>query len=917
MFVISKQLVCQKFIYKIHSSRLRKTKWNLNLPLDEARRNDEVIALADSQMLRWIDEINNVVDADDKAKDIKNRIAYIKRQPNSLNNRRIIKQLYKDLDELQFKPDYMCLIIDRDKDYRRACKGFRINGITYKRLVGTVNGVKNSTIVFVNEKLVDELRRRIDNGRNLNKEAVPAKLEAYRSLPCSASIPVSMPNGVIVVDDVEVDFVSDIVYLNDECSGEPEMTYKHNEPVHMDVSDGYGLMLPSLSLRWSEELGLDYMMSGCNTRNAFEKGMVFTFDFLDFAERVAGTYIIKDAWGHEQDLRNVELILTTSMLKLWDSYESCDEYIRNCVENHYTFGVTKTCPKELESERNLNYQFIQSYTMTDDDIDELILPTVNEINDVLHGDWAKTILFLKGVGITESSVDKFDDDYIKSIMIDPRMIDDPYVVNNVYQLIKNRINEAKVGVLKVHGNYSIASGDPYSLCQSMFGLEVTGLLKSGEIYNKYWLDSGSNRLACYRAPMSCHCNIRRVNVHSSEDAKYWYQYMTTCTIMNSWDTATAALNGMDYDGDLVMLTDNRVLVDNIEEQPALFCIQRKAEKMIPTEEDFVEANIKSFGNEIGQTTNWITSMFEVQSYYDKDSKEFQELEYRIKCGQLYQQNVIDKSKGIVAKSMPRNWHDIHVVNKMEDGEEKSFYRSIVADKKPYFMRYIYPALSKDYNTYIKNTNKNSLREFGITVDELKNIPECNRTDRQNEFLRYYDLRIPVGVGDCVMNRICRKIEDYFDGYVGKHNSEYKFDYTIMKNNSEYSVAQYNAIRKLYDEYNKKLRGYTVFAEYEKIEESDFKNEIAVMNDEFKRECEATCPNVDILSNIVLDICYTRSATKRFAWNICGNAIINNLLRNNDYTINFPMIDENGTIEYCANKFSLNKKVLEVRDEYYS
>lgn len=69
-------------------------------------------------------------------------------------------------------------------------------------------------------------------------------------------------------------------------------------------------------------------------------------------------------------------------------------------------------------------------------------------------------------------------------------------------MIRKRIKDAKVGVIKVSGNYSIISGDPYSLCQSMFGLEVTGLLKAGELYNKYWIDKGAEYVSCFRAPMT-------------------------------------------------------------------------------------------------------------------------------------------------------------------------------------------------------------------------------------------------------------------------------------------------------------------------------------------------------------------------------------------------------------------------------
>lgn len=181
-------------------------------------------------------------------------------------------------------------------------------------------------------------------------------------------------------------------------------------------------------------------------------GMVFTFDFLDFAENVAKNYIVTDAWGNEVDIRNVELILTASMLKLWDSYKSCDDYVQNCLANGYTFGIAKTCPKELESERTLNYQFIQSYDLSDTDIEQIIQPTMDEIRDVLYADWVKTTLFLKGVGLNDENIDRVDNDYAKAIMIEPELLNDPYVQSSIYQMIRNRINEAKVGVLKVHGN---------------------------------------------------------------------------------------------------------------------------------------------------------------------------------------------------------------------------------------------------------------------------------------------------------------------------------------------------------------------------------------------------------------------------------------------------------------------------------
>lgn len=254
--------------------------------------------------------------------------------------------------------------------------------------------------------------------------------------------------------------------------------------------------------------------------------------------------------------------------------------------------------------------------------------------------------------------------------------------------------------------------------------------------------------------------------------------------------------------------------------------------------------------------------------------------------------------------MPKSWHDRHSVNKIEDESTKDFYRSIVADKKPYFMRYIYPALMKQYNTYIKNTNKNALREFQLTVPEMKNIPYGSLSERQQEFLRYYDYKMPVGTGNCVMNKICRRFEAEFDGYIRKHSESLKFDYRIMRNTSVYTTYQYNTILRLYKEYNKRLNSYAIFANYERVDECDSYSALSTMNEDFKKECSIACPDKNVLCNIILDICYSRSSTKRFAWSMCGTEIIENLLANNEYMIHYPTIDEDGEIEYCGNKFTI-------------
>lgn len=261
--------------------------------------------------------------------------------------------------------------------------------------------------------------------------------------------------------------------------------------------------------------------------------------------------------------------------------------------------------------------------------------------------------------------------------------------------------------------------------------------------------------------------------------------------------------------------------------------------------------------------------------------------------------------------MPKTWHDRHAANKIEDEPTRNFYRSIVADKKPYFMRYIYPALMKQYNTYIKNTERNAFREFQMAVSELRDIPIDQLSERQCDFLKYYDCRMPVGIGDCVMNKICRRFEQEFDGYIRKHNCAIKFDYRIMRGQADYSQTQYNAVKKLYEDYNKRLKSYAIFTDYEKVDNDTSRAEISVMNDDFKRRCLCICQNEESLCNIILDLCYTKGSTKRFAWSMCGQTIIKNLLNNNNNIISFPVIDSEGSIDYCGDKFSIKSKEIGV------
>lgn len=880
-----------RYILKINTSRLRRANWNLNLSISEAIQNEEIVSVGENTLIRFIDNLNGTIvsNMQEKVKSIEKQIREIKYMPTTVGNRNRIKNLYKRRYEKLFIKDYVAIVIDNNRDFNRINNNsFFINGIKFKRLLGTPSGIKKHTIFYVNENMYNDLNERIENGRK-KKKLVPSKLESYKSLVCSSSMPVSNPEGILVVKDCITKFKANVITIDDTQSDLPVVKHEKDYPIVFEESDGYGLILPKLSKKWLDEIsGEDYVPAGFCVRNSFCKGMVFTFDFHKFGKEVANNFIVKDIWGCERDIRDIDIILTASMLKLWDSYDSLEHYLECCEKNGYAFSITQCTPAQLENERNLNYQFIQSLYLDDAGIDDLIAPTVQEIHDVLGLDYRKSILFLKGKDI---DFRREDNDFVKALMVDKRIINDPFVRSRIRNMIRKRIDEAKVGVLKVRGNFSMVSGDPYSLCQSIFGMKVTGLLKENEFYSQYWQDRDVDKVACFRAPMTCHNNIRVLNLKSTTEMQKWYKYMDTVTIFNSWDTAAHALNGMDKDGDMVLTTDNETILGAIRETDAIFCIQKNAIKKDCTEKDLIRSNKDGFGDEIGTTTNRITSMFDVLANFEEGSPEYEEIMKRIMCGQNYQQNAIDKIKGIVYKRMPKEWYHY--------GSAKN--KNIVANKKPYFFIYIYPHRKRAYQRFVNQTNLNCLMRFGIRSEKL--LSKEIKNEEERIYINNYFAKIPVSVSKSIMNKICWQIEKEFDSYKSKRAID-KFNSCILKTNKGYTKGRYNAIKELYRKYIQKTKQHAMLSSIKKLGVEEQRIYRKIFKEEFKSLAYTLCNDAEELCNIVVDICYNSNKSKQFVWDICGDVIIRNLLKNNDYKFSYPAIDNDGDIEFGGNKFSM-------------
>jgi hypothetical protein len=137
----------------------------------------------------------------------------------------------------------------------------------------------------------------------------------------------------------------------------------------------------------------------------------------------------------------------------------------------------------------------------------------------------------------------------------------------------------------------------------------------------------------------------------------------------------------------------------------------------------------------------------------------------------------------------------------------------------------------------------------------------------------------------------------------------------MKSGVEYSQFQYVKISDIYKEYQLRTKEYRKEMRDKKVDKYDAIEQHMILVDYFKQECAKICPNENELCDILLDMCYQSESSKQFVWDMCGDIILQNLLKKHDGLISYPkLVDEQGEFEYCGEQFIMQQTRIEVIDE---
>lgn len=769
----------------------------------------------------------------------------------------------------------------------------------------------------MDERIFDKLDEILRCGVAKDVTVAPSKWNAYYALTSSATYQVKEPR-IVVVPDKEIEMVKTVDWIEHDDELDEDRIERQDKKLTFNLWDGMGLISPEFAREWANDLEVDYLPSAFVVRNAFCKGLVAVFDFHKFAKVVAEKDEITDIWGHKYHCGDIDVILTQSQFKLWSAFESWEQYLEGVHKSGLSWGVSKVAvdPSLEKGVVFTNYQFLQVLDLDDENMKGLCDYTVNWFKDICGGDIDAMLIYLLGKATRQKNPrdvwDRISDPYIRAIILNNELARDSYIKERVARSIEKKMRLSKMGKLLTRGNFQFMIADPYGLAQHAFGMEVTGLLKEHEHYSQYWNKFDAKNIIAERAPLTWRSEVNVLNLKRDDTMDNWYSYLTSGIVYNVWGVDCMLAADSDFDGDIVYTTNNKYMLNGVYEETRGIPITyqpSKIKKVSLNYNDLYNFDAFAYNTKIGYITNCSTTLYEMQHLYKEGSVEFAEIEKRLKLCRKAQGMEIDKAKiGTKVPSLPQKW----VKRQTPNGDEKiDFENSLVIEKRPYFMRYLYGHYNQEYKNHLADFDRYSMVMYGVKFHDISD--EQKNTDEYKELCEYYNRRCPLLETDGLMNRMCRYMETELAKIKSvTRNLDTKEAYKILS-------TAYGLDRNRLQQMDELYKQYINFKKAKMLSQSEFSTYEQFYKYLRQKAVEYISNDKEELANLAVELCYnTKSHKKEFCWDVFGNWIVYNIMKameyNGDEVVKIPILSENGSLEYLGEKYEIRSFNFTCSDE---
>ena len=435
--------------------------------------------------------------------------------------------------------------------------------IHYKMLYRSTGKAKKGSCMFICDRLYKKAIKFLYMGIKLPKKNSPiVEISAYAPLISSAIVgKVKInPKNILILKDVDRYFDTKVVAVktdeNRQCYAEHIDNYK----LKNTLFDGQALIDSSIFPEW----GNGYIL----LRHHFCKMAAFSTNIQQFFKDYFGDdyyfATVKDMFGNEHCVKDIELITTDNAMK-WLKFDISYEYwCEKVYENNCMFGIVKTAHEsKLGEVQRMSYQMVNC-------LDESIMENVvKESVDYVEMLKQNDDEFLKYLEKNKN----FSNDYEVLIALCEQNRDflrSSYFRRRKEFIIKNYVLNMKSGKLIQNAENLVVVGSPYA----MLLYAATGKEDSVDDDDTFFVESGTIQcyterfnsgeyLAFFRSPFNSQNNLTYLHNTYHKKLDKYFNLGRQCIAINMNGTdAQDRNNGMDMDSDSGYTTNQPDIVQH-------------------------------------------------------------------------------------------------------------------------------------------------------------------------------------------------------------------------------------------------------------------------------------------------------------------------------------------------------------------
>ena len=720
----------------------------------------------------------------------------------------------------------------KDELRRAVLEGFKLNGRRYVASERSASMVRTSILSFIDITLVDEIELRVKMDVDIGK-TVLSKWYAYRGLMLSSchNLEDWYPKMIVIPDYKRVIPEQHIKYVYDKTTTfidkhgkEREWTQKEIGETVRDIEinafDGCGVHHPAITDYVMEKLGSNTRPTSMILRAPFIKGVSNEFDYQRFfAER--GVEKIKDVWGVWHDVTpgsEPMFILTESMykgLKYFKQYgdiRDWEEYWRRFKRYQHCIGVAKWnfSVKEEPVYTRGNYQILQDLNLPYEEFGQLAGYSIEWVEKIISGDPVYTMCFLGFFADKHKALN----DYMEAALKNPEMLKEPTVRSYLITLVQKYIDEMKCGKLYLKSCFKFLVPDLIMLMEHAGGLEPKGCLKEDEFFSFNRFGTLNGEYLIERNPHICKSEHVILKATTNELIEKYCNHLSNVCMVNCLSITPQRLNGADFDGDLVLVVDNELMMRGVDRNASI--VIDIEDKVTALDEDDTPENrvgvvLRGMTSLIGETSNCATTYHNKRPRSEDQRKVY---EGYVDLLSVINGKAIDAAKTGVIFNIPR-----HIAK--------------YGKPLPYFMRY-----ASDYYKKLKNFSRSPSN----------------------------------------MNRLCREIEKWEKSFRWKRTFKEFDYHIMIDESIPFNQERFDAIEEIFLEFCKEMKQLKSDEREIQNENIEFTVNWNYYYDYYRNKCEEVCSYQKELANIAVLLCYENHPTKnkKFLWRIAGSGVVQNI-----------------------------------------